>query len=336
MSARSSAPPSARAARDAGQPGSCPGLLVELSSTGSAEITPTVGFSGCRAGESLATSYSRNSSLSGWKNAMTSRRGSSSCRRERSTASRCARPAARPAGELRGTVFVSRRLGVDAVSLTFALSARPFLQQLAHALRIGAQLRRLGARFLREEKSRGDGSWSELTMRCVPGAIEIQLALGEIDARAAQQNGMRMVTTMKSTARATSAPATKVLRRSQVRVVISSAFFSRARSRLPSQTAITVAKLQQVANVDHALGIEPKCVRTTRATASITVAAPALDRVQHHRETRQQNRKQTVTLRMNAITVARHCREARADASNRPRRAGTDEGEIAPLSGSPR
>jgi hypothetical protein len=49
---------------------------------------------------------------------------------------------------------------------------RHLFEQLAHALCVCAQLRRLRARFLREEEVEVDRLFSELTMFCVPGAIE--------------------------------------------------------------------------------------------------------------------------------------------------------------------
>ena len=159
-------------------------------STGSAEIRPTVGFFGLPSRWiRLATSYSRNSSLSGWKNAMTSRPSVEfvparpkyrlSLRAPTGTACRPNSPARSSSSE--------NGFGSIDGELELALRAlRHLLQQLAHALRIGAQLRRLGARVLREEEVEVDRLLERADDALRAGRDRVQVALGQVDARAAQ------------------------------------------------------------------------------------------------------------------------------------------------------
>ena len=85
-------------------------------------------------------------------------------------------------------IFVfGERLRIDHGQTQLALRAlRHLLQQFAHALRVGANRRRLAARFLREEEIQIHRFLQRSQDALRARRDRIELAFGQIDARAAQ------------------------------------------------------------------------------------------------------------------------------------------------------
>ncbi len=137
-----------------------------------------------------------------------------------------------------------------------------FFEQLADALRIGAQSAGSLSAVLGERRNKDSPArCSELTMFSVPGASEYELALGQVEARAAEHEGDEDGDADEQTRRA---PRARPRRRLLLRVlVVMVSRPSSCRARWPvaaSQAPITVPKYNRSRRSITPLEIAWKCV----------------------------------------------------------------------------